>query len=65
VTYIKEFHLHQTAPTLESKRRAGELLREIEKNKGAVPGKTGRKGQPVLDTRPKLSDLGVSKTQSN
>lgn len=50
---------------LRAERRAGELLREMEKNKGAVPGKTGRKGKPVLDTAPKLSDLGVSKTQSS
>jgi N6-adenosine-specific RNA methylase IME4 len=50
---------------LRAERRAGELLREMEKNKGAVAGKTGRKGQPVLDTKPKLSDLGVSKTQSS
>jgi hypothetical protein len=45
--------------------RAGELLREMEKNKGGVPGKTGRKGQPVLDKTPKLSDLGVTKDQSS
>ena len=50
---------------MRAERRAGELLREMEKNKGAVPGKTGRKGQPVLDTKPKLADLGVSKTQSS
>ncbi len=50
---------------MRAERRAGELLREMEKNKGAVLGKTGRKGQPVLDTKPKLSDLGVSKTQSS
>jgi len=45
--------------------KAGELLREMQKNKGAVAGKTGRKGKPVLDATPKLSDLGVSKTQSS
>jgi N6-adenosine-specific RNA methylase IME4 len=50
---------------LRAERRAGELLREMEKNQGAVPGKTGRKAQPVLDTQPKLSDLGISKTQSS
>jgi N6-adenosine-specific RNA methylase IME4 len=37
----------------------------MEKNQGAVRGKTGRKGKPVLDTKPKLSDLGVTKTQSS
>lgn len=45
--------------------RAGELLRAMEKNKGAVPGKTGAKGKPVLDARPKLADLGVTKSQSS
>jgi phage N-6-adenine-methyltransferase len=50
---------------LRAEIRAGEMLAEMNKNKGAVPGKTGRKGKPVLDTTPKLSDLGVSKTQSS
>jgi N6-adenosine-specific RNA methylase IME4 len=50
---------------MRAERRAGELLAEMEKNKGALPGKTGRKGKPVLDPTPKLSDLGVSKTQSS
>ena len=38
--------------TLRAERRTGELLREMEKNKGAVPGKTGRKARPVLDSTP-------------
>jgi N6-adenosine-specific RNA methylase IME4 len=50
---------------MRAERRAGELLREAEKNQGAVPGKTGRKGKPVLDSRPKLADLGINKTQSS
>jgi hypothetical protein len=50
---------------MRAERRAGELLAEMQKNKGAVAGKTGRKGQPVLDAKPKLSDFGVSKTQSS
>jgi N6-adenosine-specific RNA methylase IME4 len=50
---------------MRAERRAGELLRETEKNQGAVPGKTGRKGKPVLDGRPKLADLGIDKTQSS
>jgi hypothetical protein len=45
--------------------RAGELLAEMTKNKGAVPGKTGRKTRPVLDTQPKLADIGVTKDQSS
>jgi hypothetical protein len=50
---------------LRAERRAGELLAEMAKNKGALPGKTGRKGRPVLDPTPKLSDLGISKDQSS
>jgi hypothetical protein len=50
-------------------RRCGELLREMEKNKGAAGGgkkdsPRGRVTQP-RDTSPKLSDLGVSKSQSS
>jgi hypothetical protein len=37
----------------------------MEKNRGAVRGKTGSKGKPVLDDRLTLEDLGVSKTQSS
>jgi hypothetical protein len=50
---------------LRAERRAGELLAQMEKNKGAVPGKTGRKGLPVLDDAPKLSDLDINKSQSS
>ena len=50
---------------LRAERRAGELLAEMGKNQGAVAGKTGRRGKPVLDTKPKLADFGVSKTQSS
>ena len=41
--------------------RQGELLAEMQKNKGAVAGRTGRKGQPVLGAKPKLSDFGVAR----
>ena len=54
---------HATEIRLRAERRAGELLAEMAKNKGAVPGKTGRKGRPVLDPAPKLKDLGVSKSE--
>jgi hypothetical protein len=50
---------------LRAERRAGELLPDLEKNKGAVPGKTGRKGKPVLDPTPRLSDLNINKSQSS
>jgi N6-adenosine-specific RNA methylase IME4 len=56
---------HATEIRLRAERRGGELLAEMAKNKGAVPGKTGRKGRPVLDPTPKLKDLGVSKSESS
>jgi N6-adenosine-specific RNA methylase IME4 len=56
---------HATDIRLRAERRAGELLHEMAKNRGARPGKTGRKARPLLDDRPKLADLGVSKTQSS
>lgn len=49
--------------------RAGQLLKEMEKNKGAVAGgkKDGPRGHIVLprDTSPTLSALGVSKNESS
>jgi N6-adenosine-specific RNA methylase IME4 len=54
---------------MRAERRAGELLREMEKNKGAAGGgtKKGSRGRLVQprDTAPKLADIGVSKTQSS
>jgi N6-adenosine-specific RNA methylase IME4 len=54
---------------LRAERRAGELLLEIKKNKGAAAGgeKEGPRGRFTLprDETPKLSDLGVTKTQSS
>ena len=41
--------------------KLGELLRQLPKNVGAVPGKTGSKGRPVLDTTPTYADLGIDK----
>jgi hypothetical protein len=34
-------------------------------NQGAIPGKTGSKGEPVLDPRPTLSDAGIDKNLSS
>ena len=34
-------------------------------NQGALPGKTGLKGNPVLDTRPTLSNVGIDKNLAN
>jgi hypothetical protein len=61
---------YATEIRLRAERRAGELLKEMEKNKGARSQshpKTGSSKQrpPVTDDTPKLSDLGVSKTQSS
>src|SRR5262245_22817124 len=56
---------HATEIRLRAERRAGELLKDMDKNKGAVAGKTGVKARPVLDTKPKLSDLGIDKNQSS
>ena len=53
---------------MRAERRAGELLREMEKNKGASAGgkKDGPRGRMTepRDRTPKLSDIGVTKTQS-
>lgn len=60
------------ASTLAERRaeiRAGELLREMAKNKGTRgdgrPKLGGNSELPPKDTSPKLADLGVSKTQSS
>jgi hypothetical protein len=50
---------------LRAERRAGDLLHGMEKNQGGVPGKTGRKARPVLDTKAKLSDFNINKSQSS
>jgi hypothetical protein len=34
-------------------------------NQGATLGKTGTKGEPVLDSRPTLADVGISKKLSS
>jgi len=61
----RELMEHATQIRVHAEIRAGELLREMTKNKGSVSGKTGRKARPVLDTAPKLADLGITKTQSS
>jgi N6-adenosine-specific RNA methylase IME4 len=57
-----------TTLRMRAERRAGELLREMEKNKGARQQGIGRRGKNVVapnDRVPKLADIGVSKTQSS
>jgi hypothetical protein len=51
---------------LRAVRRLGEMMAEQAKtvglNQGAVPGKTGLRGNPVLDSRPTLKSQGIDKT---
>ena len=53
---------------LRAERRLGELLKaqkeSVGLNHGARPGKTGTKGVPLLDSRPKLSEAGIDKKLS-
>jgi N6-adenosine-specific RNA methylase IME4 len=53
---------------MRAERRAGELLREMEKNKGSAGpgrGKAGKAAGPAFNDAPKLKDLGINKTQSS
>jgi hypothetical protein len=54
---------------LRAERRAGELLRDMEKNKGTRgdgrPKKGGSSARPPKDTTPKLSELDINKSQSS
>jgi hypothetical protein len=54
---------------LRAERRAGELLRDMEKNKGTRgdgrPKIGGRGERPPKDQAPKLSDLDINKSQSS
>jgi hypothetical protein len=50
---------------LRAERRAGELLKQMDKNQGGVGGKTGSKGRPALDSRATLADLNINKSQSS
>lgn len=44
--------------------KLGELLAVMPKNVGATKGKTGIKGEPVLDSTPTLAELGLDKKTS-
>lgn len=54
---------------IRAERRLGELLAEqkttVGLNQGAVKGKTGSKGKPVLDERPTLAAAGIDKKLSS
>jgi len=49
---------------IEALAQLGKMLESMEKNKGAVKGKTGSKGKPLLDTTPTLKELGIDKKTS-
>lgn len=49
---------------LRAERRAGELLREMEKNEGGRPAETGNAMLPVSEP-PTLADLGIERMQSS
>lgn len=55
---------HARAICVDALALMGEMLKAVEKNVGAKPGKTGSKGKPVLDTTPTLAEQGIPKKQS-
>jgi hypothetical protein len=59
----RELIEHATEIRMRAEIRAGEMLAEMEKHDGGRPTKTGSSVRPV--SKPKLADLGVSKTQSS
>lgn len=67
----RELIEHATEIRMRAEIRVGELLAEIEKNKGArgqLHGRDssgGRKKIPPEDANPTLADLGITKTQSS
>jgi hypothetical protein len=60
---------HATEIRMRAEIRAGELLAQMKKNKGARsqgrPKKGGSDKTPPKDATPKLSDLGIDKSQSS
>jgi hypothetical protein len=61
----RELINNATEIRLRAERRAGELLKQMDKNQGGVAGKTGSKGRPVLDSRATLADLNINRSQSS
>ncbi len=52
------------AVKIEALAQLGDMLKGMEKNVGAMKGKTGSKGEPLLDPTPTLADLGLDKKTS-
>jgi ParB family chromosome partitioning protein len=50
---------------IRAERKAGELLKVMEKNKGGRPEETGDTVSPVNDTPPTYEDLGIHKKQAS
>lgn len=56
---------HAHAIKIQAKKLLGDFLRKAEKNKGAKGSKvTGNKREPVKDSSPTLSDIGITKKVS-
>ena len=60
----KELEDFAYAIKIQALAKLGALLAVMPKNVGAVSGKTGSKGKPVLDTTPTLADIGLDKKTS-
>ena len=60
----KELEDFAYAIKIQALAKLGALLAVMPKNVGAVSGKTGSKGEPVLDTTPTLADIGLDKKTS-
>jgi hypothetical protein len=61
----KKLEQDAVAIRMRAERRLGQLMKAQKEavglNQGAVPGKTGLKGNPVLDPRPTLASQGIDK----
>jgi hypothetical protein len=61
----KQLEVDAAEIRIRAERRIGELMQaqkeSVGLNQGAVKGKTGSKGNPVLDARPTLAEVGIDK----
>jgi hypothetical protein len=65
----KQLEIDASEIRIRAERRLGQMLAEQKAgeglNQGAVAGKTGTKGVPVLDTTPTLAEIGIPKKLSS
>lgn len=63
----KQLEIDAAEIRIRAERRLGEMLKEMEKNKGAKGIKpiTGSKREPVKDTTPTLAEIGIDKKLSS